>query len=162
MIWKPSTRCGVPGWNAIRKTRGSIMVCTDQNKRIGNETRDEEQIFCSSCAAEPHLFIPLLNSRNGKQYRVFRCECGKIIWDEYGHLSWPPRKSENTPSVASVGATSGASARQHLAATGLLIAGAGRFAFSGSPVTLGLPLLTPAIVRQFPEQLSGCVCSQYR
>jgi hypothetical protein len=37
------------------------MVSADQNKRIGNETPDEEQIFCSSCAAKPHLFISFLN-----------------------------------------------------------------------------------------------------
>lgn len=58
------------------------MSRIDQNKRNGNETRDETEIFCSSCAAAPHLFISLLDSRNGKQHRVFRCECGKIIWDE--------------------------------------------------------------------------------
>ena len=58
------------------------MVFTDQNKRIANEARDGKEILCSSCAAEPHLFVSLLDSRNGKQYRVFRCECGKIIWDE--------------------------------------------------------------------------------
>ena len=53
-----------------------------QGKRFGNETSDEKRIFCSSCAAEPGLFITLLDSRNGTQHRVFRCECGEIVWDD--------------------------------------------------------------------------------
>lgn len=58
------------------------MVCTDQNNRVGNATHDGNAMFCSSCAAKSHLFISLLDSRTGKQYRVYRCECGTIIWDD--------------------------------------------------------------------------------
>ena len=53
-----------------------------QRKPIGNETGEEKPIFCASCAAEPSLFIPILDTRNGKQHRLFKCECGAIIWDD--------------------------------------------------------------------------------
>ena len=53
-----------------------------QSKRIGSDAGDDKRIFCSSCAAEPSLFIWLLDSRNGKQHRVFKCECGEIVWDD--------------------------------------------------------------------------------
>jgi hypothetical protein len=53
-----------------------------QNKHIGGEARDDDPIFCSSCAAQPSQFISVLDSRNGKQHRVFKCECGEIVWDD--------------------------------------------------------------------------------
>lgn len=53
-----------------------------QSKRTGSEASDEKRIFCSSCAAEPSLFISLLDTRSGKQHRLFKCECGKIVWDD--------------------------------------------------------------------------------
>ena len=53
-----------------------------QSKRIGNEAGGDKRISCSSCAAEPSLFITLLDSRNGKQHRVFKCECGELVWDD--------------------------------------------------------------------------------
>jgi hypothetical protein len=53
-----------------------------QSKRIGNEASDEKPIVCSSCAAQTSLFIPLLDSQNGKLYRLFKCECGKLVWDD--------------------------------------------------------------------------------
>jgi hypothetical protein len=53
-----------------------------QNKHIGGETRDGNQIFCSSCAAQPGQFISVLDSRNGKRHRIFKCECGEIFWDD--------------------------------------------------------------------------------
>jgi hypothetical protein len=58
------------------------MNRTYRNERIGNEARDEKPVFCSSCAAEPSLSISILDSRNGKQHRVFKCECGEIVWDD--------------------------------------------------------------------------------
>jgi hypothetical protein len=53
-----------------------------QSKRTGSEAGDEKPIFCSSCAAEPAQFISLLDTRSGKQHRVFKCDCGKIVWDD--------------------------------------------------------------------------------
>ena len=53
-----------------------------RSKQAGNGTSDEKQIFCSACAAEPALFISLLDTQSGKQHRVFKCECGKIVWDD--------------------------------------------------------------------------------
>jgi len=55
----------------------SIMDRTHQR-----DTRDENPISCSACAAVPTLFISLLDSRNGKQHRIFKCDCGEIIWDD--------------------------------------------------------------------------------
>jgi hypothetical protein len=53
-----------------------------QSKRTGSEASDEKRIFCSACAAEPNLFISLLDTQSGKQHRLFKCECGKIVWDD--------------------------------------------------------------------------------
>jgi hypothetical protein len=53
-----------------------------QIKRTGNEAGDEKRLFCSSCAAEPAEFLSLLDTRSGKQHRLFRCECGALIWDD--------------------------------------------------------------------------------
>ena len=52
------------------------------NLLAGNGHRNEKQKFCPRCAAEPRLFLSLLDSRNGEQYRVFECQCGKIVWDK--------------------------------------------------------------------------------
>jgi hypothetical protein len=83
---------GALGWNSVRKsrarercvmpTRGTSTDHNDPSRRAANETRDEKWIFCSKCAAEPRLFLSLLDSRKGGQYRVFRCQCGEMIWDE--------------------------------------------------------------------------------
>jgi hypothetical protein len=54
----------------------------DSTRRVGNQTRNQKQIFCPRCPAKPHLFLSLLDSRKGEQYRVFECQCGEIIWDE--------------------------------------------------------------------------------
>jgi hypothetical protein len=40
--------------------------CVHQSKRAGSEASDEKRIFCSACAAEPSLFISLLDMRSGK------------------------------------------------------------------------------------------------
>jgi hypothetical protein len=53
-----------------------------QSKRAGLEAAHEKPVFCPSCAAQPVLFISLLDSRNGKQHRVFKCECGELVWDD--------------------------------------------------------------------------------
>ena len=58
------------------------MDRTDLHKGWGNEARQEKQIFCPKCSSEPHLFLALLDSLNGKQYRLFECECGEMIWDD--------------------------------------------------------------------------------
>jgi hypothetical protein len=54
----------------------------DPNRPAGNEAREPKQIFCPKCAAEPRLFLSLVDTRNGKQYRVHECQCGEIIWEE--------------------------------------------------------------------------------
>ena len=64
-----------------------------------------------------------------------------------------------TPGFTSVGGVS-ASTQQCFAAARLLIGGAGRFAFSGSPATLDLFLTTPVVLRQSYGQLRGYVSSQ--
>jgi hypothetical protein len=63
-------------------TTGTSMDHNDPSRRAANETCDEKRIFCSKCAAEPRLFLSLLDSRKGGQYRMFRCQCGEIISDE--------------------------------------------------------------------------------
>jgi hypothetical protein len=61
---------------------GTTMDHNDPTRRAGIELRNEKQIFCPRCAAEPRLFLSLLDSRKGEKYRVFECQCGKIIWEE--------------------------------------------------------------------------------
>jgi hypothetical protein len=61
---------------------GTIMEHDDPTRRAGNETRNKEQIFCPRCAAEPRLFLSLLDPRKGEQYQVFECQCGEIVWDK--------------------------------------------------------------------------------
>ena len=64
------------------RATGTTMDHDDPTRRAAKETRDEKRIFCSKCAAEPRSFLSLLDSRKGDQYRVFKCQCGEIIWDE--------------------------------------------------------------------------------
>ena len=65
---------------------GIVMDRAYQSKRTGNETGDEKRISCSACAAEPSLFVLLLDSRSGKQHRLFKCECGEIVWDDKAYF----------------------------------------------------------------------------
>jgi hypothetical protein len=64
------------------RTTGTAMDHDNPIRREANQTRDEKRIFCPKCAAEPHRLLSLLDSRKGRQYRVFGCQCGEIIWDE--------------------------------------------------------------------------------
>jgi hypothetical protein len=41
---------------------------------------DDDQVFCPECAAQTRLFMDVLDSRNGKRYRVFACQCGEVVW----------------------------------------------------------------------------------
>jgi hypothetical protein len=57
---------------------------------MGNEFKNE--VFssyapnpmkaCNYCDEKPRLFLTMLNSRNGRTIRMFKCECGEQTWSE--------------------------------------------------------------------------------
>lgn len=58
------------------------MDRTDPNERSGREASKSDPVFCPKCAAALHIFIDILDSRNGKLFRLFRCECGEFFWSK--------------------------------------------------------------------------------
>jgi len=62
--------------------RGEFMDHIDPNRPTGGQASEERQIFCPKCAAEPRLFLSLLDTRNGKHHLVFECRCGELIWQD--------------------------------------------------------------------------------
>ena len=56
------------------------MDRTDPDKHPGKEARDAKQVFCPKCALELRLMIDVLDSRTGEIYRLFRCNCGELVW----------------------------------------------------------------------------------
>src|SRR4051812_44575557 len=70
------------------QSRGQAMdradsdECAGSDELAGNEARASEHVFCAGCAATLHLFIEILDSRNGRTHRLFRCLCGGIVWGD--------------------------------------------------------------------------------
>jgi formate dehydrogenase maturation protein FdhE len=58
------------------------MDRADLDKNSDKKAREDEQIFCPKCASTPHGSIKVLDTRSGKTYRLFRCQCGQLIWNE--------------------------------------------------------------------------------
>ena len=58
------------------------MDRADLDERAGNGAHRSEQPFCARCAAELDRFIEILDSRNCRTFRLFRCLCGEIVWDD--------------------------------------------------------------------------------
>jgi hypothetical protein len=58
------------------------MDNSDPNKRPGNEARDDQVMFCPTCASQLRLLIAILDSRKNKTVRAFECHCGKVVWDD--------------------------------------------------------------------------------
>jgi hypothetical protein len=66
-----------------RAALGDEMSCADPDKRKDREVRnDARRFFCAACATEPWRVIVILDTRNGKTVRLFKCECGELIWDD--------------------------------------------------------------------------------
>jgi hypothetical protein len=61
---------------------GIFMDRIDPNRPAGNEAREDKRTFCPKCAAEPRLFLSLLDTRNGRHHLVFECPCGELIWQD--------------------------------------------------------------------------------
>jgi hypothetical protein len=58
------------------------MDRTDPEKYSGKQARDAKQVFCPKCALELRLMVDILDSRTGKSYRLFRCNCGEFVWGD--------------------------------------------------------------------------------
>ena len=56
------------------------MERANPDKNLDEKAREEEQIFCPKCASRPRASIKILDTRDGKTYRLFRCQCGQLIW----------------------------------------------------------------------------------
>jgi hypothetical protein len=37
---------------------------------------------CGSCGEKPALALSMLNPKNGRTVRMFKCECGQQTWSE--------------------------------------------------------------------------------
>jgi hypothetical protein len=58
------------------------MDFSESEKPSGKKARENKQMTCSQCSAHPLSFLDILDSRDGKTYRVYRCRCGEITWSE--------------------------------------------------------------------------------
>jgi hypothetical protein len=56
----------------------------DPDKHPGSKARDDDDtgLLCPSCASEPARAIAILDTSKGKTVRLFRCQCGELIWDD--------------------------------------------------------------------------------
>ena len=59
------------------------MDRADPEKRPDEEVRDDDKpIFCPRCAIKQRIVIVILDTSKGTPARLFRCECGELIWDD--------------------------------------------------------------------------------
>jgi formate dehydrogenase maturation protein FdhE len=58
------------------------MGRADPDKRPGNGARDDDRFVCPACASEPLRVIIILDTSRGRAVRLFKCECGELIWDD--------------------------------------------------------------------------------
>jgi hypothetical protein len=56
------------------------MAATDKEQLPQPQSQDK-QVRCPACSALPHLHHAILDTRNGKTVQVYRCQCGKSIWE---------------------------------------------------------------------------------
>jgi formate dehydrogenase maturation protein FdhE len=61
------------------------MDCRDPDKRSSHAAQDHIRAWpCPACASTPTRpgVIVILDTRKGKAVRLFRCQCGELIWDD--------------------------------------------------------------------------------
>lgn len=63
---------------------GVQMGRADSDMRSGLEAREGEREFCCPvCAYEPQQVIVILDTtQRDRAVRLFKCECGELIWDD--------------------------------------------------------------------------------
>jgi len=59
----------------------------DPNKRPERQSGENDSASCPKCATVPRVFTDILDSRNGKVFRLFLCECGEVFWKTWARLS---------------------------------------------------------------------------
>ena len=57
------------------------MSLHHQEQLPAQETQDQGP-RCPTCAAYPRLAQSMLDTRNGRTVRLYRCQCGERIWDD--------------------------------------------------------------------------------
>lgn len=58
------------------------MRRADPEKRPSEFACDSERSSCPACALEPLRVIVILDTCRGRTVRLFKCECGELIWDD--------------------------------------------------------------------------------
>lgn len=60
------------------------MIRTNLDKRADHAGRDNGRVLsCPACAREPLRLIIILDSTHGdRSVRLFKCECGELVWDD--------------------------------------------------------------------------------
>jgi hypothetical protein len=43
---------------------------------------DQQQFVCSRCGEKAGFVLKLLDSRKGRDVRLYQCRCGALIWDD--------------------------------------------------------------------------------
>lgn len=61
---------------------GCAMSRADAEKRPKKGARDNNRFSCPACALELLRFIIILDTCKGQTVRLFKCECGELIWDD--------------------------------------------------------------------------------
>ncbi len=64
---------------------GCTVGCADPDRSPGSDARDNNRVvvFCPACASEPLRVIVILDTtRRDRTVRLFKCECGELIWDD--------------------------------------------------------------------------------
>lgn len=56
------------------------MDRADLHEGLGNQAGESDQVSCTRCASKLRLFSYILDPRDGKTFRLFRCRCGELVW----------------------------------------------------------------------------------
>jgi hypothetical protein len=52
------------------------------NNEFKSEVRSQSVRACNGCGEKPALITSMLNPRNGRTVRMFKCACGEQTWSE--------------------------------------------------------------------------------
>ncbi len=70
----------------MRCLLGKQMDRANLNERSGKQADQSDAGSCPKCANALRLFNDILDSRTGEVFRLFRCECGELLWGKQGRM----------------------------------------------------------------------------